>query len=253
MRAERSDAGFSLIEIVVAVAIVALLAGATAPLVVRNMTVARRTETTERLRRLVDGMVGDATAGRYGYLGDMGNLPPALTDLLVRGTQPAFAISPYGYGAGWSGPYVQQTQALADLTQDAWGVALQYAPAAALVTSAGEDHQFGTADDLIYPASAPPTTGALAVTVLGIPNTNPATTVTLGSSDVDVSLSVTAAGALSTSALAGGGPFYSAAPVPAGVHALIVTGVGTYAGAAATQIVAIRSGNNASTVTLVQP
>jgi len=253
MLADRSEAGFSLIEILVAVAILALLAGATAPLVVRNMTAARRDETTERLRRLVDGMIGDAAAGRYGYLGDMGNLPPALGDLLVRGTQPAFGISPYGYGAGWSGPYVQQTQALADLTQDAWGVALQYAPAAARVTSAGEDHQLGTADDLAYPGSAPPTTGALAVTVLGIPNTNPAATVVLTSAEVSASLSVTAGGTLSTSTLAGSGPFFNSVPVPIGVHALIVTGVGTYAGATATQVLAVRSGNNASTVTLVQP
>jgi len=253
MPAERSNSGFSLIEIIVAVAILALLAGATAPLVVRNMTAARRAETTERLRRLVDGMVGDAAAGRYGYLGDMGNLPPALGDLLIQGAQPAFGISPYGYGAGWSGPYVQQTQALADLTQDAWGVALQYAPSAAQVTSAGEDHLVGTADDLIYPGSAPPTTGAFAVSVQGVPNTNPAATVALGSAEVSASLSITANGALSTSALAGSGPFYSAAPIPIGVHALIVTGLGSYAGAAATQVVTVRSGNNASTVTLVQP
>ena len=58
---------------------------------------------------------------------------------------------------------------------------------------------------------------------------------------------------LSTWTLAGGGPFYSAAPVPIGVHALIVTGLGGYAGATATQVVTVRSGNNASTVTLVQP
>jgi len=253
MAAERSESGFSLIEIIVAVAILALLAGATAPLVVRNMTAARRAETTERLRRLVAGMVGDAAAGRYGYLGDMGNLPPALGDLLIQGGQPAFGISPYGYGAGWSGPYVQQTQALADLTQDAWGVALQYAPSAARVTSAGEDHLLGTADDLIYPGSAPPTTGALAVSVLGIPNTNPAATVVLGSAEAGASLSVTANGVLSTWPLAGSGPFYSAAPIPIGVHALIVTGVGGYAGAGATQVLTVRSGNNAATVTLVQP
>ena len=253
MRAERSQAGFSLIEILVAVAILAILAGATAPLVVRNMTAARREETTERLRRLVDGMVGDPAAGRYGYLGDMGNLPPALGDLLVRGVQPAFAISAYGYGAGWSGPYVQQTQALADLTQDAWGVALQYIPGTARVTSAGVDHLLGTADDLIYPASAPPTTGALTVTVLGIPNTNPAATIALGSAEVSASLAVTASGTLSTTGLVGSGPFFSATPVALGVHGLVVTGIGTYAGASATQVLTVRSGNNAATVTLVQP
>lgn len=253
MQAERSESGFSLIEIIVAVAILALLAGATAPLVVRNMTAARRAETTERLRRLVDGMIGDASAGRYGYLGDMGNLPPTLGDLLLRGVQPAFAISPYGYGVGWSGPYVQQTQALADLTQDAWGVPLQYAASAARVTSAGEDHLLGTADDLIYPASAPPTTGALAVSVLGIPNTNPAATVALSAADVSASLSVSTNGVLSTWALAGSGPFYSAVPVPVGVHALIVSGLGSYAGALSTQVLTIRAGNNAATVTVVQP
>ena len=148
---------------------------------------------------------------------------------------------------------MQQTQALADLTQDAWGVALQYAPGVARVTSAGEDHQLGTADDLIYPASAPPTTGALAVSVLGIPNTNPAATVALGTAQVSALLSITSNGALSTWALAGSGPFWSAAPVPIGVHALIVTGVGSYAGVTATQILTVRAGNNASTVTLVQP
>src|SRR3990167_6848277 len=147
MRADRGEAGFSLIEILVAVAILAILAGATAPLVVRNMTAARREETTERLRRLVDGMIGDPAAGRFGYLGDMGNLTPALGDLLDQGAQPAFAITAYGYGAGWRGPYVQQTQPLADLTQDAWGVGLAYTAGTARVTSAGEDHLLGTADD----------------------------------------------------------------------------------------------------------
>ncbi len=253
MPADRSQAGFSLIEIIVAVAILAILAGATAPLVVRNMTAARRDETTVRLRRLVDGMVGDPGAGRFGYLGDMGNLPPTLTDLWVRGTQPAFAISAWGYGAGWAGPYVQQTQPLADLTQDAWGVALQYVAGTARVTSAGEDHLFGTADDLIYPAAAPPTTGGLTLTVLGIPNTNPAATVVLGSAEASPLIALTANGTLSTSALAGVGPFFSATPVPIGVHALTVTGIGTYAGASATSVLTIHAGNNASTVTLVQP
>ncbi|MBM4337629.1 MAG: type II secretion system protein [Deltaproteobacteria bacterium] len=252
MRAERCEAGFSLIEILVAVAILAILAGATAPLVVRNMTAARREETTERLQRLVDGMIGDPAEGRFGYLGDMGNLPPALGDLLVQGAQPAFAITAFGYGAGWSGPYVQQTQPLADLSQDAWGVALAYTAGTARVTSAGEDHLFGTADDLIYPATAPPTSGALVVTVLGIPNTNPATTVALGAAEASAQLAITSNGAISSAALSGVGPF-SRASVPLGVHALVVSGVGSWAGASATSVLAIRSGNNAATVTLVQP
>ncbi len=253
MRAERSESGFSLIEILVAVAILALLAGATAPLVVRNMTAARRDETSERLRRIVDGMVGDPSEGRFGYLGDMGNLPPTLADLLVRGPQPPFAISPYGYGAGWSGPYVQQTQAFADLTQDAWGVALQYSSGAAQVTSAGEDHVLGTADDLIHPASAPPTTGALAVSVFGIPNSNPSATVALDSAEASASLAITSNGVVSTQALVGGGPFYSAAPVPIGAHALIVSGLGGYSGASATQVLIVRAGSNVASATLVQP
>ncbi len=52
---------------VVVLVLVSLLAGATAPLVSRQIQSQRQRLTQERMRRVVSGMVGDPREGEHGY------------------------------------------------------------------------------------------------------------------------------------------------------------------------------------------
>jgi general secretion pathway protein G len=252
MRARAGQSGFTLIEVLIAVAVVSILAGAVAPLVVQQMTRARIDDTSRRMVRLIDAMIGNPELGDHGYLGDMGELPSTLEDLVTRGSQTAFAQTGYGFGVGWNGPYVREVGPLADITEDAWGTAFTYNGTEARVQSAGPDHVLGNADDLLYPAVAPLTGGILTVTVLGIPNGISAT-VPLTSSEASVTVSISDSGSPDTVALVGSGPFYTSSAIHLGVHAVIAQGLGSYNGASATEVITMSPGNTAVTVTLVQP
>jgi hypothetical protein len=202
--------------------------------------------------RLIDGIVGQPRDDRFGYVGDVGELPGTLADLVTPGSQAAFTQTGYGFGVGWNGPYVSETGPGGDVTQDAWGTAFDYTSTQAQVRSAGPDRVLGNGDDLVYPAVAPPTTGLLTVTVLGIPSGISAG-VPLTSSEATVLVTISDAGTLDTVALAGSGPFYTSSAIHGGVHAVVVQGVGSYAGASSVEVVDVRPGNTALTVTLVQP
>jgi prepilin-type N-terminal cleavage/methylation domain-containing protein len=252
MQTRAREDGFTLVEILIAMAMLSILAGAIAPLVVREMGRTRRNDTSERMLQLLDGMVGRPQEGFFGYVGDMGELPDSLQDLVQRGSQPAFTQTSYGFGVGWNGPYVSETGPLGDPTQDAWGTAFDYDNTQAQVRSAAADHALGTGDDLVYPAVSSQTSGILTVTVLGIPS-GTSTTVPLSSSEATGSVTISNAGSLGTVNLAGSGPFYTSSAIHTGFHAVVITGIGSYSGTSATQVVQMLPGNTALTMTLVQP
>lgn len=249
----RARGGFTLIEVMVAVSIVALLAGALAPLAVRQVRSARIDATRERMDQLVAAMAGDAETGDYGYVGEMGGMPPSLDDLNDPTGKPGYATDPNdGIGYGYNGPYAPRAAAPGSPIVDAWNVAFQYDGATAQLTSAGPDRTFGTPDDLVRPFNALPTTGDLVVSVLGIPNTGgPAEQ--LDSTRVDVYVGTSIGGARGELALAGAGPF-SATGLHTGLHGIRAEGAGTYSGAAFVRdVVAIHRGTTSATLVLVQP
>lgn len=111
MRIER-EKGLSLIEVIIILAVLVVLIALLVPSTVQILTAARRDVTLDEMENLKKAMIGDPnlkTSGvrsSFGYLGDMGNLPATLDDLMTQGGQPAYAFdSSKGVGAGWRGPY----------------------------------------------------------------------------------------------------------------------------------------------------
>lgn len=253
MESESRQAGFTLTEVVVAVTIVAIMSAALAPLAVQQMSRARETATVERMTQIVDGMLGGPASGRHGYLGDMGQLPPDLQSLIVRGAQPAFGLGASGIGTGWNGPYVHHMGAVTAISADSWGNPFTYAVTAQL-TSPGADRQLGTADDISLPNVPAPTVGNLVVTVLGIPNTGPPPMVLDNVSGSAVAVSFSNNGVAAQRALVWNGSAFADPGVHLGAHAITASGLNAWAGATAVTVVEeVAPGTNSLTLTLVQP
>jgi len=251
-----SRSGFTLIEIVVVLVLMSIMAGAIAPLAVGQIRGERVRATQKRMERTIDAMVGDSTRGGYGYLGDLGQLPPLLEDLNSRGAQPAYSIDANdGIGIGYNGPYISQAGPADAALVDAWGMPFDYRSTQAQLTSPGPDRQLGTADDLVFPQTPPVVTGNVSVSVTGIPNDG-GTACVLGEDDVDVFAGFSNSGIRQEIQLDGpvgsGGPFVSAA-VHVGFHGLRLEGEGAFSGALARDVIEMRGGNAQLRVALIQP
>lgn len=162
--------GFSLIEIVVVLGVIAILLGAATPFILGQMEAKREKSTREEMKNIFRAIMGEPTKGDFGYIGDMGKLPDTLADLVVKPT----GVSAFNYnhtnkvGMGWRGPYLHGFSP-ETLTTDEWGYPYQYSPSGAnagQIISNGQDHDLTTTEDnIIFPTSPPQTNGALLVTV----------------------------------------------------------------------------------------
>lgn len=182
----REPKGFSLIEMLVVLAIFAALVGALIPLGYQIQTSADERETRTRLENLKRAMIGsgaeESSPGDrdFGFLGDIGDLPSELTRLVNQGSLPDYEIdSSTRLAAGWRGPYLRPgfEGDTAHLDQDAWGRPLRYRNTFAggasedtvletggdtidaFLKSAGGDGAFGTDDDLSVRIRKDETTG----------------------------------------------------------------------------------------------
>lgn len=160
---EMGRGGFTLVEIIIAVAIIAIMAGTIAPMAFKEMVKAREEATTKELKNLNKALVE--------FYEDTGRFPTEAEGLAALITDPSLA--------GWQGPYVggDRSDPLTEVTTDSFRETYVYDldpttnPAGAadlILASSGSDHtmSFGSlnhtwtlsseGDDLLSLVSAGP-------------------------------------------------------------------------------------------------
>jgi type II secretory pathway pseudopilin PulG len=166
-RAAARDTGFTLIEITVILAVLAILAVAITPMVLQQLVDAKVEATRQEAKQLHEAILGRADVpGSFGFFGDMGRWPAAFEELLRPAPgAPLFTTATFrSVGMGWKGPYINAGASGDDVLNDAFGRPYRGA-ATGQVRSAGPDGLFDTADDIVYPPAPPSPGGRLMVTV----------------------------------------------------------------------------------------
>jgi prepilin-type N-terminal cleavage/methylation domain-containing protein len=159
--------GFTLIEVTVILAVLAILAAAITPMVLQQLVDAKVEATRKEAKLLNEAILGrgDATGG-FGFFGDMGRWPVSFEELLrpAPGT-PLYTTATFrNVGMGWKGPYVNTGDSGGDALNDAFGRPYR-GVANGQIRSAGPDGEFDTADDITYPPAPANPGGRLMVTI----------------------------------------------------------------------------------------
>jgi prepilin-type N-terminal cleavage/methylation domain-containing protein len=164
MKADRSTRGFTLIEVIVVIAVVSILASMAVPYAVRFIDQGRVEGTRRQLEEIHRAIVGDPRASSAGFVGDMGRLPASLPQLITRGTQPSASYGLLGVKHGWDGPYVRIGYSQDAYLYDGWGRALVYSAATGRIQSRGPNPlAAATADDIWYPPANVAPAGSILV------------------------------------------------------------------------------------------
>jgi prepilin-type N-terminal cleavage/methylation domain-containing protein len=113
--------GFTMGEMVIVIAVIAILAALITPLAVNQVTQARYDACREELLIIKQAIVGDPSLveggvrSSYGFVGDLGVFPLNLNELVTNTTgRPIWQAGPSGMYFGWRGPYVSEIK-------DPWG------------------------------------------------------------------------------------------------------------------------------------
>lgn len=153
------EKAFTLIEVMVVMAIISILAGMMAPAVWKYWESEEIATTRERMREIKKGLVGDKSLVQngvrthYGFVGDNGELP--FHNFSASGGLSYLVSKPVGGYPNWSGPYLSGFSS--DWNKDAWGKAFRYALTKdaygryvnAELRSAGPDGVFDNTDDVV--------------------------------------------------------------------------------------------------------
>ena len=134
--------GFSLIAVIVAMAIVALLAGAIVPMMFNRLDQSRYTLMMEEMQTIYEASMGVPAENYFGFVGDVGRLPATTAELLDSTGQ--------GMGTSWNGPYLSLGGNMR--LQDVYGSDYVIETTPIQIRSYGPDTRNGTEDDIIYPS-----------------------------------------------------------------------------------------------------
>jgi prepilin-type N-terminal cleavage/methylation domain-containing protein len=245
--------GFTLIEVIIVIAILAVVAGAMAPLAVQSINGSRRDLTNKRQEFIYRAIFGDPSAPGSGFISDIGRLPALnLAELTTPGSLPIYSLqpcgsrSPYlsegistaglpidvlqpcGIGMGWRGPYLLEGANAAGLPVDGWGTPMVLQEGQ--IRSAGPDQNMNTvADNLVYPSTPIASNNingsiVLTVTALDTSTSQPVFVPAAGQATVYYSQN----GLLQSYVLTSASGSYIFTPqgrsLPQGIHAITVTG-----------------------------
>jgi prepilin-type N-terminal cleavage/methylation domain-containing protein len=220
--------GFTLIEVIIVIAILAILAGAMAPLAIRALESSREDQTLKRQQAIYRAILGDASAPGSGFLSDIGRLPIAsLTELATQGALPSYGISASGVGAGWRGPYILEGVDGTGRPLDGWGIPMDFVNGQ--IRSAGPDHSMATnADNFLYPPTpiaANNANSGIVLTVLALDTS--AAQPTFVPAGGQINLYYAQNGAMQSLVLNSASGVYSYPPngvsFPQGIHAVDIT------------------------------
>jgi len=137
---KRHIAGFTMGEMVIVIAIIAILAALIAPLAVNIISQKRVDACRQELKNIKIAIAGDpsliegGTRSSFGFVGDLGTLPVSLDELLRRFQTPgdtvtrlAYPQDPgFGWYWGWRGPYITDVAVSTGVISDPWGNGYNY-------------------------------------------------------------------------------------------------------------------------------
>jgi len=221
--------GFTLIEVIIVIAILAIVAGAMAPLAGRAIDSSRQDQTLRRQQLIYKAILGDPESPGSGFLSDVGRLPNTnLVELAVIGSLPVYSIQTCGIGMGWRGPYLLEGVDTSGRPLDGWGTPMDLVNGQ--IRSAGQDHNISTAaDNLLYPPN--PITvnninGSITFTVMALDNSTSQPTFVPAAGQAAVYFAQD--GQMQSFLLTSATGVYtcpsSGASLPQGIHAITATG-----------------------------
>lgn len=184
--AKKLEKGFTLIEIVIVLAIIAILAAISLPAVYSQIVRAKEEAVKKEMENLKIALIGDPKLSNngirsdFGYLGDMGTFPEDLDKIAMKNntaagwSQPSWSFSGFlRTGAGWKGPYIKAIFSSENplFKMDEWGNEYVYSTddyinsngdlVDAKIQSWGPDEALNTNDDIRVEILKSETTGTV--------------------------------------------------------------------------------------------